>query len=149
MCSPVEHYVCCYLIFLLFKIEDVPGKMGFGVVPTKTIIEVPGKVVYLHYTVYCACLSVVLVAFRFGKYLAGLLPCWGKASHSAARVCCRKMFCYVLCIFFPTWCLCRDFKFNHINSWSLCSYFTSIFGVPCVKTVSLFSQIHNQTVNDL
>ena len=26
---------------------------------------VPGKVVYLHYTVYCDCLSVVLVAFRF------------------------------------------------------------------------------------
>ena len=30
--------------------------------PVKTIIGVPGKVVYLHYTiVYCACLSVVLV----------------------------------------------------------------------------------------
>ena len=33
----------------------------------KTIIGVPGKVVYLHYTtVYCACLSVLLIAFPFG-----------------------------------------------------------------------------------
>ena len=33
--------------------------------PVKTIIGVPGKMVYLHYTtVYCAYLSVVLVAFR-------------------------------------------------------------------------------------
>ena len=40
-----------------------PGKIVFGVVP----IGVPRKVIYLHYTtVYCACLSVVLVAFRFG-----------------------------------------------------------------------------------
>ena len=68
-------------------ISCVPGKIVFGVVhrktisdklcprkiglsssylsPVKTIIDVPGKVVYLHYTtVYCACLSVVLVAFR-------------------------------------------------------------------------------------
>ena len=30
------------------------------------------------------------------------LPCWEKASHSGLRVCCRKMFCCVLCIFFPT-----------------------------------------------
>ena len=41
-----------------------PGKIVFVVVPSKTIIGVPGKVVYLHYsTVYCVCLSVVLVAF--------------------------------------------------------------------------------------
>ena len=33
--------------------------------PVKTIINVPEKVVYLHYTtVYCACLSVMLVTFR-------------------------------------------------------------------------------------
>ena len=64
-----------------------PGKIVFGVVPSKndkrcpgrgglslfclspvkTIIGVRRKVVYLHYTtVYCACLSVVLVAFRSG-----------------------------------------------------------------------------------
>ena len=57
-----------------------PGEVVFGVVPGKivklylfssymspvgTIIGVPGKVVYLHYTtVYCAYLSVVLVPFR-------------------------------------------------------------------------------------
>ena len=62
-----------------------PGEVGFGVVPgknvklcprqsglsssclcpVKTIIGVPGKVVYLHYTsVYCAYFSVVLVPFR-------------------------------------------------------------------------------------
>ena len=62
-----------------------PGEVDFGVVPGKyvelchrqsdlfssylspirTIIGVPGKVVYLHYTtVYCAYLSVVLVPFR-------------------------------------------------------------------------------------
>ena len=64
-----------------------PGKIVFGVVSSKndkrcprnsdlsslhlssvkTIIGVPGKRVYLHYTtVYCACLSVVPVAFRSG-----------------------------------------------------------------------------------
>ena len=50
MCLPVEHYVCFYLIFFLYNIEDVPRKNGFprknGVV--KTVIGVPGKVVYLH-----------------------------------------------------------------------------------------------------
>ena len=35
--------------------------------PVKTVIGVPGKVVYLNYTtVYCACLSVVFIAFSFG-----------------------------------------------------------------------------------
>ena len=38
-------------------------------------------------------------------------------------VCCRKMFCCVLCIFFLARCLCWDLKFNCINSWSLYSYF--------------------------
>ena len=62
-----------------------PGEVVFGVVPGKnvkmcprqsglsssylypvgTIIGVPGKVVYLHYTtVYCAYLCVILVPFR-------------------------------------------------------------------------------------
>ena len=60
------------------------------------MIGVPGKVVYLHYTttVYCACLSDLLVAF---VPLSRMLPCWERASHSALRVCCRKMFCCVLC----------------------------------------------------
>ena len=65
-----------------------PGKIVFGVVPSKnynkcpskrfifiihvlipskTIIGVTGKVVHLHYTtVYFVCLSVALVAFRSG-----------------------------------------------------------------------------------
>ena len=84
MCSPVEHYFCFYLRSLLYDFEDVPRKNSFRRCPQKndklcprkiglssylspvtTIIDVPGKVVYLHYTtVYCACLSVVLVAFR-------------------------------------------------------------------------------------
>ena len=47
-----------------------PGKIVFGVVPSKTIIGVPGKVVYLHYTtVYCACLSVVPVETKPDGYL--------------------------------------------------------------------------------
>ena len=34
-----------------------------------------------------------------------------------------KIVSCVLCIFFPTLCLCWDFKFNCIDSWSLYSYF--------------------------
>ena len=65
-CLPVEHYVCFYLIVFLYEIGMSPGKIVFGVVPSKTIIRVPRKVVYLHYTtVYGACLFVVLVAFPF------------------------------------------------------------------------------------
>ena len=42
-----------------------PGKVVLALSPVKTIISVPGKVVRLHYTsVYCACLSAVLVSFR-------------------------------------------------------------------------------------
>ena len=62
-----------------------PGEVVFGIVPSKnvklcprysglsssylshvgTIIDVQGKVVYLHYTtVYCVYLSVILVPFR-------------------------------------------------------------------------------------
>ena len=93
--------------------------------PVKLIIGVPGKVVYLHYTtVYCACLSVVLIAF---VPLSRMLPCWERASYSAFRVCCRKMFCCVLCVFFPSWSLCWDFKFNCIDSWFLYSYFTTLY----------------------
>ena len=53
-----------------------------------------------------------------------MLPCWERASHSALQMYCRKMFYCALCIFFPTRCLCWDFKFNCIDSWSLYSYFT-------------------------
>ena len=89
----------------------------------KTIIGVPGKVVYLHYTtVYCAYLSVVLVAFRSGRNSDGYLV--GKELVILLFVCCRKMFCCVLCIFFATWCLCWDFKFNCTDSWSIYSYLT-------------------------
>ena len=68
MCSPVEHYVCFYSIFFLtMKCRMSPGKIVFGVAPSKgdkqcprrsglsylylspvkTIIGVPGKVVCL------------------------------------------------------------------------------------------------------
>ena len=33
--------------------------------------------------------------------LAGWLPCWEIASHSALRVCCLKMFCCVSIFSFP------------------------------------------------
>ena len=53
MCSPVEHYVCFYLIFFLY---GHPGKKFLAFSPVKTIIGVPVKKVYLNYTtVYCAC----------------------------------------------------------------------------------------------
>ena len=95
-----------------------PRKNGLS--PVKTIIGVPGKVVYLHYTtVYCTGLSVVLVAFHFGCNITGWLPCWEKLVILCVV---GKMFCCVLCISFPTWCLCRDFEFICIDSWSLYSY---------------------------
>ena len=98
---------------------DVPGKNGLDV-PRKTflalspvgaVIGIPVGVVCFHHTsVYCAylCCARCLV----GKELVILL-----------RVCCRKMICYVLCIFFPTWCLCWDSKFNCIDFWPFYSYF--------------------------
>ena len=82
MCSPVEHYFCFYLIFFLYEFEDVhrknsfrrcphkkdklcPRKIGLSssyLSPVKSIIDVPGKVVYLHYTMFIvpACLSCSL-----------------------------------------------------------------------------------------
>ena len=50
------------------SLSGCPQEKWFSALsPVKTIIGVPGKVVYLHYTtVYCVCLSVVLVAFRSG-----------------------------------------------------------------------------------
>ena len=90
MCSPVEHYVCFYLSFFLYEIEESPENKN-SLSPVKTISGVPGKVVYLHYiTVYCACLSVVFLTFRSGSNLAELLPCLERASHYALRVCCQK-----------------------------------------------------------
>ena len=111
MCSPVEHYIClCLFNFLqvFMKSRMFPGKKY---VPRKnsfrtkfsfrrcppgkvfdlhyaTIIGVPGKVVYLYFTtVYCACLSVVLVAFRSWWNLAGWLPCWERASPAFCSAC--------------------------------------------------------------
>ena len=44
-----------------------PGIYTYKCFTARKIIGVPGKAVYLHYTtVYCACFSVVLVAFRSG-----------------------------------------------------------------------------------
>ena len=37
----------------------------------------------------------MLIVFRFGRNLAGWLPCWETASHSALRVCCQKK-CFVV-----------------------------------------------------
>ena len=100
ICSPVEHYFCFYLIFFLYEFEMSPGKIVFGVVPrkndklcpmkiglsspylstVKTIIDVPGKVVYLRYTtVYCACLSVVLIARSFLLKLSRMTTLLGKS----------------------------------------------------------------------
>ena len=96
-----------------------PGKIVFGVVPSK-------NVVHPHYTtVYCDCFSVVLVAFRFGEtqpdgYLVG------KELVILLFVCVvGKVFCCVLCVFFPAWCLCWGFKSNCIDSWSLYFHFPS------------------------
>ena len=122
MCSPVELYFRFYLIFFLYEVEDVPRKMVFGVVPSKgdkrcprksglsslnlfpvkSIIGDPGKVVCLRCAgVSCACLSVVLFAFRSLLGLAKWLPCWEGAGHSVLRVCCRKNVLLCFMYFFP------------------------------------------------
>ena len=57
--------------------------------------------------------------------LAGFLPCWERDSHSAIRVCSLRVCvggCYVLCIFFPIFCLCEDFEFYCTDYWSPYSY---------------------------
>ena len=74
-----KHFVTCvrqlntvrfYFIYFLYDIEGCPqgnhpGKWFSALSPETAVIGVSGKVVYFHYTtVYCACLSVVLVAFR-------------------------------------------------------------------------------------
>ena len=43
MCSPVEHYVYFHLIFFHYEIENVQGKMVFGVVPSKNDKYCPRK----------------------------------------------------------------------------------------------------------
>ena len=71
MCSSVEHYFLINLIFFLYEFENVPQEKWFSALcpvkkklcvpdrvglsssclsPVKTIIGVPGKVDYLHYT---------------------------------------------------------------------------------------------------
>ena len=85
MRSPVEHYFCFYLIFCLYEFEDVPKKNSFRrcpqnneklcprkiglsssyLSPVKTIIDAPGKVVYLHCTtVFIFFLFVLLKLFH-------------------------------------------------------------------------------------
>ena len=98
-----------------------PGKIVFGVVPSKNDNRCPRRIinssslyVCLLYLPLCRarCLSFRLKqpdGYRVGKELVILL-----------FVCVvGKMFCCVSCIFFPTWCLCWDFEFNCIDSWSL------------------------------
>ena len=55
MCSPVEHYVCFYLIFFLYEIEMSPGKIVFGVVPSKNDNRCPRKssLSSLYYRLLC------------------------------------------------------------------------------------------------
>ena len=58
--------------------------------------------VYRHYTpVYCDCLSVVLVAFRFGCNLALWLPCLERASYSALMNVVGKGFVVQYVLFHP------------------------------------------------
>ena len=70
--------------------------------------------------VLSVCLSVVLVGvflIYYGQvdaFLVGLLFRFVN-EHLDEPV--------VLCTFFPTWCLCWDFKFNCIDFWSIYSYF--------------------------
>ena len=87
-CASLLNTMFVFIRFSFFmKSKMSPGKFVFSVVASKndkrcprksgpsslylsqvkTKIGVPRKVAYLYYTiVYCACLSVVLVAFRFG-----------------------------------------------------------------------------------
>ena len=77
------------------------------------VFGTPVKVSYLHDT-SSVCLSVVLVAFGFSRnYLDGYFV--GKELFE----CVVGKTVYVLNIFFPTWCLCWDFEFNCIDSWSI------------------------------
>ena len=97
----------CLFIFNFLSLEVF-------VVPSKTIIGVPGKVVYLHYTCpksdlsslyYCLqyCVASLSCSLPFVSVeTAGWLPCGGRASHSALRVCCRKKGFVVFYVFsFP------------------------------------------------
>ena len=59
-----------------------PGKYFSALSPVKTVIGVPGKVVYLQYsTVYCACRAHL-------PFVSVYIPCLERASHSALRLCC-------------------------------------------------------------
>ena len=58
------------------------------------------KAIYLHDASSVYSILPLCCARCLGLRLAGWLPCWESASSSAFRVCCRKMLCYVLCVFF-------------------------------------------------
>ena len=116
ICSQVDHY-----FFFIYEFGKLcPRKIGLSssyLSPVKTIIGVPGKVVYLHYTtVYCnASLSCSLPFVPVETYPDDYLV--GKELVIQLFECVvGKMFCCVLCIFFPSWCLCWDFKFNCTKS---------------------------------
>ena len=72
MCLSVEHYFGFYLNLFLYEFEDVPRKNSFRrhIPGVKTIIDVPGKVVY-YTTVYCRarCLSFLLKLSRMTTLL--------------------------------------------------------------------------------
>ena len=131
MCCPVEH-ICLFLLNVL-SLRNRPQEKQFSAlspVKKKTIFGVPGKVVYLHYTHYCLlrlplcrtrCLSFRLKLSRMATFL-------GKSwSFCSSCVLSEKMFCCVVGIFFPTWCLCLDFEYNCFDSGSLYSYFLDHF----------------------
>ena len=89
---------------------------------------------YLHYTtVYCTCLSVLLVAFRSGWGLAGWLPCWERACHSALRVCCRRN---VL--------LCFMYFLSHLVG--TLNLIASIPGLTCTSPCRKFLSGHFQDI---
>ena len=110
--------ISIFLVYILSLEKSCPKKKWFSVLSSVGAVSgVPVGVFFLRDTsIYCACLDVVLVDFGFSLdqpdgYLVGkelvilLLECVV-----------GKMFCYVLCIFFTTWCLCWDLISNCIDS---------------------------------
>ena len=66
---------------------------------------------------YACCLYFWLALTEWPLFCA-------RASQLALQVCCGKnvLRCFVMS-FFSAWCLCLDFEFNSIDSWSLYPYF--------------------------
>ena len=88
-----------FIFFFFYKIEDVPSsrKNGLRRCPSKTVIGVPGKVVYFHYTTALCCARWLSFRLKLNRIMP-MATLLGSASHSAFRVFCRKKkFCYVSC----------------------------------------------------